>query len=347
MTKDRINEIDLFRFVAAMAVLIFHYAFRGHAFDDLSVMSYPWLVPVAKYGYLGVQFFFMISGFVIFMTATNASLTSFIRSRIIRLYPAFWACCTITFFVITVADDPRFTASISQYLLNMTMASGFFEQPSIDGAYWSIFVEIRFYILIAIILLFKQIKHAEYFMLAWLIYTAKTLVFGEDRLSIYLISNYAPYFIAGASLFLVRKNGISKLRTATICGAFCLSLNQALTQAQIITPTFKSEINLLVVTTIIVCLFIAMTLSALQKTGAIGRKNWSTVGALTYPLYLLHQFIGYIIFNKFYSTINIHALFFGTILLMILMAYSINKLIENPASSKLYHLMKKTQPLRP
>ncbi|WP_191630096.1 acyltransferase family protein, partial [Pseudomonas fluorescens] len=281
MTKDRINEIDLFRFVAAMAVIFYHYAFRGHAFDDLSVMSYPWLIPVAKYGYLGVQFFFMISGFVILMTATNASLTSFIRSRIIRLYPAFWACCTITFLVITFADDPRFTASIPQYLLNMTMISGFFQQPSIDGAYWSIFVEIRFYVLVAIILLFKQAKYAEYFMLAWLIYTAKSLFFGEGRLSIYFISEYAPYFIAGASLFLVRKKGLSKLRVATISGAFLLSLNQALTQAHLITPIFKSEVNPLVVTITIVCFFIAMTLSALRKTGGIGRRNWSTIGALT------------------------------------------------------------------
>ncbi|MNX46716.1 Acyltransferase family protein [compost metagenome] len=330
-----------------MAVLIFHYAFRGHAYDDLSLMSYPWIIPVAKYGYLGVQFFFMISGFVIFMTATNATPVSFIRSRIIRLYPAFWACCTITFLVITIADDPKFTASFSQYLLNMTMTSGFFQQPSIDGAYWSIFVEIRFYILIAIVLFLRQMKHAEYLMLAWLAYTAYTAFFGEGRLSIHLISDYAPFFIAGASLFLVRRNGVSTLRTITIFGSFLLALHQALKQAELISPIFRSEVSPIIVTAIISSFFIIMSLSALRKTGTIGKRNWSTIGALTYPLYLLHQFIGYIIFNHFYATTNIHILFFGTTLLMILMAYAINKLVEKPAATKLYYLMSRTQQLRP
>ena len=88
MTKDRVNEIDLLRFIAAIAVLFFHYSFRGgHAYDDLSVVSYPWITPAAKYGFPGGQLFFKISGFVIFMTASNANLKSFAISRIVRLYP--------------------------------------------------------------------------------------------------------------------------------------------------------------------------------------------------------------------------------------------------------------------
>ena len=63
--QQRVNEIDLLRFIAALAVVFFHYAFRGYAADDLSILPYPLLAPLAKYGYLGVELFFMISGFVI------------------------------------------------------------------------------------------------------------------------------------------------------------------------------------------------------------------------------------------------------------------------------------------
>jgi len=189
-------------------------------------------------------------------------------------------------------------------------------------------------------------KHAEYFMLAWLVYTAKTAFFGEDRLSINLISEYAAYFIAGASLFLVRKEGFSILRTATILGAYSLCLHQALKQSEIFEPISKVAVSPVVVTIIITGFFIVMLLSAVRKMGVLGRKNWSTIGALTYPLYLIHQFVGYMIFNHFYSFTNIHVLFFGTILLMILMAYAINKLVEEPVSSRLYYLMRKTQPIR-
>ncbi|WMN15643.1 acyltransferase [Pseudomonas piscis] len=342
--KERINEIDLYRFIAAISVMIFHYAFRGSAYDDLSVMSYPLLIPVAKYGYLGVQFFFMISGFVIFMTATNATLKSFIRSRAIRLYPAFWACCTLTFITILIAEDPRFTATLRQYLSNMTMFSGFMHQPSIDGAYWSIFTEIRFYLLISVILILKKMKQAEYFMLAWLLYTAKTFIVGTDKLSTPLISEYAVYFIAGASLYLVRDSGLTKLRIANLSGSFSLCLYQALHQAEIFEPTFKSELNEVVISIIVICFFIAMGLSATRKAGLIGKIDWSTIGAMTYPLYLLHQFIGYIIFNKLYSKIDTHLLFFGTVALMLCASYLINKFIEVPLSAKLREVTFRANP---
>lgn len=67
-----------------MAVVFFHYAFRGYAADDMTTMHYPALEPVAKYGYLGVHLFFMISGFVILMTAGDGSIERFIASRASR-----------------------------------------------------------------------------------------------------------------------------------------------------------------------------------------------------------------------------------------------------------------------
>lgn len=75
-------------------------------------MPYPLLAQPAKYGYLGVELFFMISGFVILMTASNNSLKRFFISRAVRLYPAFWVCCTITFLLILAVGQPRYSASL-------------------------------------------------------------------------------------------------------------------------------------------------------------------------------------------------------------------------------------------
>ena len=166
MPKDRINEIDLLRFLAVMAVVIFHYAFRGYASDGMSIMPYP-LAPLAKYGYFGVHLFFLISGFVILMTASNGSLRQFFVSRFARLYPAFWACCTITFIATALIGAPRYTASIGQYLVNMTMMSDFLHVGSIDGVYWSLFVELRFYAFIAVLLMIGKIRKAELFLAIW------------------------------------------------------------------------------------------------------------------------------------------------------------------------------------
>ncbi len=58
--NNRLNTIDLLRFAAAVLVVFYHYAFRGYAADGMSVMPYPLLAPIAKYGYLGVDLFFLI-----------------------------------------------------------------------------------------------------------------------------------------------------------------------------------------------------------------------------------------------------------------------------------------------
>ena len=150
ISRDRVTEIDLLRIIAALAVVFFHYTFRGYAAGDLSIMPYPLLAPIAKYGYYGVDLFFMLSGFVILMTASNGSITKFVASRIARLFPAFWICCTITFVAILLIGGKHFSASLSQYLINMTMLNGFFDVPSIDGVYWTLFVEIKFYFLVAL-----------------------------------------------------------------------------------------------------------------------------------------------------------------------------------------------------
>jgi hypothetical protein len=66
----------------------------------------------------------------------------------------------------------------------------------------------------------------------------KTAFFWADKLSVYLISEYAAFFIAGASMFMVWKNGFSIIRTATIGGSFALLLYQALKQASVLTSVF-------------------------------------------------------------------------------------------------------------
>ena len=92
--SGRLYELDLLRFIAAFAVLLFHYSFRGYAKDHYTVMPYLSIAPVTKYGYLGVSLFFLISGFVILMTASSGSTRHFVISRLVRLYPAFWVSCT-------------------------------------------------------------------------------------------------------------------------------------------------------------------------------------------------------------------------------------------------------------
>jgi peptidoglycan/LPS O-acetylase OafA/YrhL len=327
-STSRVDEIDLLRFLAALAVVLFHYAFRGYAADDLSVMDYPLLTPFAKYGYLGVDLFFMISGFVILMTAANASLKGFLVSRVVRLYPAFWACCTITFLMTLAIGGDRFTVTVRQYLVNMVMLGGRFGQDPIDGVYWSLAVEIRFYVLVALVLIIGKIHRMQMLLFVWLAGTVLVDVYPFIKLRDFLAVDYSGYFIAGAAYFLIRSHGLSAKRIVLVLGAWCLSLYQSLSVLPDFEDHYGTSISPAVVVAAITAFFGIMLLISLKRTSSFGRRDWLWLGALSYPLYLIHQNVGFMIFNIAYPAINPHVLFWGTVLLAIGIAYVIHAGIE-------------------
>lgn len=324
MTSSRVNEIDFLRFFAALAVVFFHYTFRGYAADAMSPVPYPSLAPFSKYGYLGVELFFMISGFVILMTAANGSVQSFITSRLTRLYPAFWACCTITFLVTIILGMPPFSATFSQYLINLTMLSGFIYVPSIDGVYWSLFVEIKFYVLVMAVLLLGRIHQAQVFMALWLATSILLELFPIDRLRSLLIVDSSAFFIAGATYFLIWSQGFTNSRIMLLILSWALAITQSHKNLSVIENHYHTEMNSYVVTGIISTFFLVMLLISTKRTGSFGRKRWILAGALTYPLYLLHQNIGFIIFNLAYPQINSYALLFCTIALMLGLSFLVH-----------------------
>ena len=149
----RFETLDAFRGLAALAVVILHYtsAYRLH-YGHFYNKSFDF-----KYGYLGVQFFFMISGFVIFLTLNySTSAIDFLYKRFSRLYPVFWACVFITFTIIAALGLPGREKSFYTIKWNLTMIPTVFGSSAIDGAYWSLVPEFFFYLNMAFLLLFKN-----------------------------------------------------------------------------------------------------------------------------------------------------------------------------------------------
>lgn len=335
MTRARVYEIDLLRFLAALAIVLFHCSYRGQAADELTVLSYPALAPVFKYGYLGVELFFMISGFVILMTAANRSLGEFVIARMVRLYPAFWVCCTLTFLVMLAIGEPPHSASLARYLANMTMLSGFVGVTSIDGAYWSLFVEIQFYALVAILLGSGYLHRAETFLVLWVGASIVLVIHPVWFLGSLLITDYSAFFIAGATCFLIWSKGLSPTRAAVVTCAWGLALAQSLHKVQAFARHFNTSFNAYIVIGIVTLFFAIMVMIALRRTAFEGRQWWLFLGSISYPLYLLHQNIGYMVFNVAASTVNVHVLFWGTIVAALGCASAVHLLVEKRLSSPL------------
>lgn len=324
----RFYEIDGLRFIAALVVVIYHYTFRGHG-DGLNPLAYPELLTaISRYGYLGVDLFFVISGFVILMTAQNGDPVRFVISRVVRIYPAFWVSVTITAAVIAVYGYPLFEVDLGAWLLNLPLIGGFLGVEFVDGVYWSLLVELKFYFLVFVVLMFGSIHRMEWMLGGWiLIVTLLMTVGGPGFLHFFFFPDWAHYFIAGAAFYIIRMQGFTWYRGLLVLWSYGLSVVASIEMSAELSTKFGEPFSI-PATVLIISSFYAFFLAVSFKlTSRINRPELVTIGALTYPLYLVHQNVGYILFNMM-PDLNRYVLLGLVFLIAVLISWAINELVE-------------------
>ena len=348
----RFYEIDLLRFLAAILVVIYHYTFIGYNLSNLSPVRYERFEPVTKYFYLGVELFFVISGYVVLMSAHKKTLKQFFISRITRLYPAFWVACTLTFIVIlffgptpqSLAWSENMHVTKMQYIVNMTMLQHFLGYSDIDGAYWTLATEINFYFLISLLISYKIFKDIYIFIIIWLFYTAATQLSVATNTPFHhlLIPEYSSFFVAGM-LFCILQNNLMPLWKVygLLAASFVLCVRSAWSEAQVHTKEFHQPHSATIVAIVIAFIFVFFWLIVKRKID-MNRFPWlNWLGAITYPLYLLHSNIGYILFQKMNSSVNKYLLLMSIIGLMLVVSFLVHLFIEKRFSSLLGKQMNK------
>jgi peptidoglycan/LPS O-acetylase OafA/YrhL len=293
----RFPELDLLRFFAACSVMLFHFTFRGPA-DGCWPASFPVFGQISRYGYLGVHVFFILSGFVILLTAYEKNAVGFTVARIIRLYPAYWICVTLTALALLVAGNQQHI-SLQQYFANLTMAHGYFGIRDVSGVYWTLAVELKFYFLIFLVLLFRMVHRLSYLLGAWL--TASIILSLKEPHGIanfFLFPEWSSYFIAGAMLFLIHREGLSAFKLAVVLACYGLSICYAAGLLPVGVGTVESGTSVLVLVSLITLFYLVFLWIALRKRSPVSASGFFTLGLITYPLYLLHQDIGYVLLRS-------------------------------------------------
>jgi len=332
----RFYEIDFLRFLAALFVVMFHYTFRGYAADHKSVLFFPYFGEISRYGYLGVPLFFIISGFVILLSAYNKKSMEFAISRFVRLYPAYWFAVTLTFVTILAIGGVRYKAGLYQYIVNMTMLHSYVGVASIDGVYWTLMVEVKFYLLIFIIIFMNQIHNIKYYLGIWLASSVVLTYYHVSYVSLFLIPEWSSYFIAGACFYLIYKEGASLYTIFMIAVSFVMSNHYAFLDIPEFYRHYNVELHRLVMLLVIASFYGIFFLIALQKTHLVNSRKFITLGVLTYPLYLIHQNIGFMFFNFFHKYgLNKYLILLVVLAMMLFAAYIINSQIEKKYSGPL------------
>lgn len=298
----RLELIDFARFFAAIMVVFFHYTYNGIANGKVTSMDpFSSFSAVSRYGYLGVDLFFMISGYVIFFSAKSNTAAQFAFSRFLRLYPAYWVAVLLTSVFSFYIGSNAMSTDLKTTLINLTMFQSFFDIKDVDGVYWTLVYELKFYFFIFAILMFGLREKLNAIIKTW-----SLLIFASQILNIEAISSiggYYSYFVAGALLSIVRdsKKSIDYVFLALTFFSCAMISTEYVSYVNKITTANYNNIVVLFI------LFLFFVFFLFQNTSYAQNKKFhysKVAGSLTYPVYLIHAHIGYMLINKFATNEN-------------------------------------------
>lgn len=331
----RLETLDALRLLAALAVVLFHFGFRGLTLG-LTDVSLPAYEPVLKYGYLGVQLFFVISGFVIAYSAEGRTPLQFGIARFARIYPTFVLCMTITFLVVVLFGAPRLQATPGQWVANLLIKPELIGKQSLDGSYWSIFYEVVFYAWVFVFMAAGRFKRANYpaIVIGWLLISVvDRATISSSVLRYLLLTDQSAFFCAGLLLYAAFRDGYDRKILALLALCTAVAIFQSLQLAQWNRENYRVSYSDLAVA--LACVTIIATVAAAIRFPRLPLPSglMLAIGGLTYPLYLLHQHIGYVVFNHAGHMLQPLALVIAVTLGLIILSWLIWRFFERGAQS--------------
>jgi peptidoglycan/LPS O-acetylase OafA/YrhL len=185
--------------------------------------------------------------------------------------------------------------TLAQSLVNLTMLQTPLGVAHVDGVYWTLWVEFKFYILIGIFIM-VGITKARVFALCMLWPVAAAIAeLSESKLLVeILMPEFAPLFAGGMLLFLMFREG------QTILGWLVMGMNALIAAQQAAGGEFLTIQKLSghdlpdsACFVAVLSLFGLVAVLTLTKLNSVTWAGLSTAGALTFPLYLLHEHWGW------------------------------------------------------
>jgi peptidoglycan/LPS O-acetylase OafA/YrhL len=277
----RLGQLDGLRAIAASAVVAFHFdgVLTGRAINERFF----------HLGAMGVDLFFVLSGFVIFMTIERQkSLGGFAARRAGRIFPVYWASVILEILLAFATG-----AAVSGIVVgaNFTMLQRFMGLPDLNPVYWTLAFEIWFYILIAFAWRLGLLERIELIGALWLfgmaalrIGEAAEVTVLERALSnwfviLFSFKYFGHLFIAGMMIYRLHKGEGGTFTWAVLfgCFAFCLLGRE-------------DWLKLPYLPYVLVC-WLSMAsvyFAAAGRLRILGVGWLAAIGAASYSLYLLH-----------------------------------------------------------
>ena len=265
--NQRIGVINALRAFAAIAVAWGHFVAGQGKYLGLS----------GKYGYLGVDIFFVISGFVIPWSLHRAHYAlrdypRFLLKRNVRLYPPYLASIVVTilatnFVLAPVFHIPRMMVTGRDLLLHFAYLNDLVGVRWINVAYWTLAIEFQWYLLIGLMLPLLANSRKLVRLAGIVAMTIAYFAFPYSR----LVSHHLPVFLIGVFVFQYR--------------ARLIGLREMLGLILVMVLAMLGPLGWIVAA-------VSVSTGLLIALSAFHNRAMDRVGDVSYSLYLLHLPIG-------------------------------------------------------
>jgi len=336
--KNHFPLLDPLRFGAALGVAVFHLMFWSWAWSSISAppgfdhyvaadIQFPSAAPFTWFGWVGVEIFFVISGFVIANSASKSSPIEFLLGRALRLYPAVWVCATATLIVLLLFASERVSEFILPYIQAMLLIPKGIKGQWLDVIYWTLAAEMAFYGLVFCSLLTKKVtlRHlafgltiysAVFNAFAFLVASGviKSEILGLVVLMFRVpcatwLLNHGCFFALGIWLFISANRRLTRLEQVAVAVTFLSGVAEIFCFSSFLTthiPAISDQSSLVPITVWATAVFfIAVAAKTSRRSCATASPEMSRtdylrtrthylriLGLITYPLYLTHNVIG-------------------------------------------------------
>ena len=313
-------ELDALRGLAALAVVAFHYTTHYHAMVG-HTRPLGFEFPAGNYG---VQLFFLISGFVIFMTLERTrTAMDFIVSRFSRLFPTYWTAMAITAAVVYTLGMPEQKLPLRDLLLDLTMVQEILGAEHLDGSYWTLGVELFFYAQMLLWFMLGLLPRIRLIIVAWLVLAVayglatKTGLHFSYSAREALILRHIPFFAMGILFYRMHSRAGPHRADAALVGLCLAAIAIAYAPVYLAVGTVCAAIFWLFVT---------------GRLGWLRTAPLAYLGTISYSLYLLHQAIGFVLIHRMERNgIAPLAAVAITVGVIFVLATALTYLVERPA----------------
>lgn len=268
----RNGNLDIFRALAALSVVIFH-------FNAYNYLGIDYLYNIFRHGFYGVHIFFVISGYVVPLLIYNKGRTPlkikpFLQGRFFRLYPAYIASFVLMVLLGLVIGklqgknlDVEILRPVNLFS-HLTLTADFIGSGWYSTIYWSLAIELQFYLLIGVCMkyLLTLSRLARYSIFLGLMVLPVVVGVGPT------VFSWTALFLLGIVTFMYHAKLISRneyivlMACSTVCHMFAMEPISGL-----------------------VGLVTALLIAYLPP---INSRFFIWLGTISYSIYLLHIPIG-------------------------------------------------------